>query len=196
MRDAIDAALAADDFRWAIEMASWLVRYECNARGRADAGCARRPPSLGTALRGVAYATTSANVRNWSLTRALELDGSSNLERFRTHRFQKRELARRPAVESVGLLRVLLLPERAGDMEQTLRVMFTDGGDVSLTIRHGVAVPGNRRDASMTLSVASDHWFDLMAGKLSLSQALAEGLAEVSDAADVQSFLRCFDLEH
>ena len=26
-------------------------------------------------------------------------------------------------------------------MEQTLRVMFTDGGDVSLTIRHGVAVP-------------------------------------------------------
>ena len=47
----------------------------------------------------------------------------------------------------------------------------------------------------MTLSVASDHWFDLMAGKLSLSQALAEGLAEASDAADVQSFLRCFDLE-
>jgi alkyl sulfatase BDS1-like metallo-beta-lactamase superfamily hydrolase len=143
----------------------------------------------------VAYATTSANVRNWSLTRALELDGSSNLERFRTHRFQKRELARRPAVESVGLLRVLLLPERAGDMEQTLRVIFTDGGDVSLTIRHGVAVPGHCQDATPTLSVASDHWFDMMAGKLSLSQALADGIAVSSDAADVQSFLRCFDLE-
>jgi alkyl sulfatase BDS1-like metallo-beta-lactamase superfamily hydrolase len=195
VRAAIDAALAADDFRWAIELASWLVRSERNARGRADAGSPEDRQRLAAALRGVAYATTSANVRNWSLTRALELDGSSNLERFRTHRFQKRELARRPAVESVGLLRVLLLPERAGDMEQTLRVIFTDGGDVSLTIRHGVAVPGHCQDATPTLSVASDHWFDMMAGKLSLSQALADGIAVSSDAADVQSFLRCFDLE-
>ena len=195
VRAAIDAALAADDYRWAIEMASWLVRSERNARGRADAGAPEDRQRLATALRGVAYATTSANVRNWSLTRALELDGSSNLERFRIHRFQKRELARRPAVESVGLLRVLLLPERAGDMEQTLRVIFTDGGDVSLTIRHGVAVPGNRQDAAVTLSLASDHWFDMMAGKLSLNQALADGVAETSNDADVQSFLRCFDLE-
>ena len=170
VREAVDAALAADDFRWAIELASWLVRYECNARGRADAGAPEDRQRLASALQGVAYATTSANVRNWSLTRALELDGSSNLERFRTHRFQKRDLARRPAVESVGLLRVLLLPERAGDMERTLRVMFTDGGDVSLTIRHGVVVPGNCQTRSLTLSVASDHWFDLLAGKLSLAK--------------------------
>ena len=107
VREAVDAALAADDFRWAIEMASWLVRCERNAGGRADAGAPEDRQRLATALRGVAYATTSANVRNWSLTRALELDGSSNLERFRTHRFQKRDLARRPAVESVGLLRAI-----------------------------------------------------------------------------------------
>ena len=195
VRDAIDAALAADDFRWAIEMASWLVRCERNARGRADAGAPEDRMRLATALRGVAYTTTSANVRNWSLTRALELDGSSNLERFRTHRFQKRELSRRPAVESVALLRVLLLPERAGEMERTLRVIFTDGGDVSLTIRHGVVVPGNSTDGSLTLSVASDHWFDMLAGKLSLDQALTDGLAEASNTADVQSFLRCFDIE-
>ena len=32
-------------------------------------------------------------------------------------------------------------------MERTLRVIFTDGGDVSLTIRHGVVVPGNAQMA-------------------------------------------------
>jgi putative sterol carrier protein len=58
-----------------------------------------------------------------------------------------------------------------------------------------VDVPGNRQDAAVTLSLASDHWFDMMAGKLSLNQALADGVAETSNDADVQSFLRCFDLE-
>ena len=114
---------------------------------------------LATALRGVAYTTTSANVRNWSLTRALELDGSSNLERFRTHRFQKRELfvARRwnqwfaEGFAAAGARR------RDGT---TLRVIFTDGGDVSLTIAT-VWCAGQQPDG-LTLSVASDHWFDML----------------------------------
>ena len=83
------------DFRWAIELSSWLVRSNLNTQGIADAGEPEDRKRLATALRGVAYSTSAANIRNWCITRALELDESLNLSRFRKHRFNKRELARR-----------------------------------------------------------------------------------------------------
>ena len=197
VRHAVDHALTEEDFRWAIELASWLVRSELNEHGRADAGAAEDRLRLATALRGVAYNTTSANVRNWCITRALELDGSSNLQRFRTHRFQKRELARRPAAESLGLLRVLLVPQRAGELHQTLKLSFTDGGIAALTIRHGVAVPEDEDRSPenlLTASISSEQWFDIMGGKLALSQAMTDGALETSDAEELKAFFACFDL--
>ena len=197
VRQAVDQALVEEDYRWAIELASWLVRCELNEDGRADAGEAEDRLRLATALRGAAYNTTSANVRNWCVTRALELDGSSNLQRFRTHRFQKRELARRPATESLGLLRVLLVPERAGERHQTLTLSFTDGGAAALTIRHGVAVPvvGEALpETALTASISSENWFEIMGGKLALSEAMAEGVLETSHAEGLKAFFACFDL--
>jgi alkyl sulfatase BDS1-like metallo-beta-lactamase superfamily hydrolase len=197
VRQAVDQALVEEDYRWAIELASWLVRCELNEDGRADAGEAEDRLRLATALRGAAYNTTSANVRNWCVTRALELDGSSNLQRFRTHRFQKRELARRPATESLGLLRVLLVPERAGELHQTLTLSFTDGGAAALTIRHGVAVPAVGEalpETALTASISSENWFEIMGGKLALSEAMADGVLEASHAEGLKAFFACFDL--
>ena len=197
VRQAVDQALVEEDYRWAIELASWLVRCELNEDGRADAGEAEDRLRLATALRGAAYNTTSANVRNWCVTRALELDGSSNLQRFRTHRFQKRELARRPATESLGLLRVLLVPERAGERHQTLTLSFTDGGAAALTIRHGVAVPAVGEalpETVLTASISSENWFEIMGGKLALSEAMADGVLETSHAEGLKAFFACFDL--
>ena len=197
VRQAVDQALVEEDYRWAIELASWLVRCELNEDGRADAGEAEDRLRLATALRGAAYNTTSANVRNWCVTRALELDGSSNLQRFRTHRFQKRELARRPATESLGLLRVLLVPERAGERHQTLTLSFTDGGAAALTIRHGVAVPAVCEalpETALTASISSENWFEIMGGKLALSEAMADGVLETSHAEGLKAFFACFDL--
>ncbi|MAA50582.1 MAG: hypothetical protein CMP83_10460 [Gammaproteobacteria bacterium] len=197
VRQAVDQALVEEDYRWAIELASWLVRCELNEDGRADAGEAEDRLRLATALRGAAYNTTSANVRNWCVTRALELDGSSNLQRFRTHRFQKRELARRPATESLGLLRVLLVPERAGELYQTLTLSFTDGGAAALTIRHGVAVPAVGEalpETALTASISSENWFEIMGGKLALSEAMADGVLETSHAEGLKAFFACFDL--
>lgn len=195
VREAVDAALDSADYRWAIELASWLVRSDLNAQGRADAGAPEDRQRLSSALRGVAYSTTSANLRNWCLTRALELDGSNSLERFRGHRFHKRELARRPATESVRLLKVLLRPELAGELEQTLAICFTEGGVTGLTIRHGVAVPGDGQAADLSLTVSSEHWFDILAGKLKLSQALSDGAIQTADPDGTKAFFGCFDLE-
>ena len=106
-------------------------------------------------------------------------------------------MAKRPAAESLGLLRVLLVPQRAGELHQTLRLSFTDGGVAALTIRHGVAVPEDEdrlpKDP-LTASISSEHWFEIMGGKLALSQAMSDGVLETSDAAGLQAFFACFDL--
>lgn len=195
VRRAVDEALQGDDYRWAIELASWLVRSEVNGQGRADAGDQEDRIRLAQGLRGVAYSTTAANIRNWCLTRALELDGSTNLDRFRIHRFQKRELARRPAAESLGLLRVLLVPERAGDLEQQIKVTFSDGGQAGLAIRHGVAVPTDGDNSELSITVSSDHWFSILGGKLNLSEAMTDGSVFASDVDQVAGFFACFDLD-
>jgi alkyl sulfatase BDS1-like metallo-beta-lactamase superfamily hydrolase len=90
VRAALDEALAKEDFRWALELGSWLVRKDPGPDGRCDGGAQEDRNRLAQALRGVAYATPSANVRNWCLTRALELEGSLDLSRFRRHRFSPR----------------------------------------------------------------------------------------------------------
>jgi putative sterol carrier protein len=92
---------------------------------------------------------------------------------------------------------VLLVPQRAGELHQTLRLSFTDGDVASLTIRHGVAVPEDEdrlpKDP-LTASISSEHWFDIMGGKLALSQAMSDGVLETSDAEGLKAFFACFDL--
>ena len=85
VRRQADAALADDDLRWALELASWLVRV--------DPDHAEDRRRLASALRTIAQRTTAANIRNWCLTRALELDGQLDVSRFRRHRFSGGQVA-------------------------------------------------------------------------------------------------------
>ncbi len=144
MRAALDEALATEDFRWALELGSWLVRKDPGPEGRCDGGAQADRNRLAQALRGVAYATTSANVRNWSLTRALELEGALDLSRFRRHRFSVGAVAADP-VAALSLLRVQLDPARLTE-EGTLVFDFGSAGQGSLTLRRGIAVPGTERE--------------------------------------------------
>ena len=89
------------------------------------------------------------------------------------------------------------MPERAVGLYQTLKLSFTEGGVAALTIRHGVAVPedeGRSPENSLTASISSEHWFDIMGGKLALSQALTDGALETSDVEGINAFFACFDL--
>ena len=55
---------------------------------------------------------------------------SLNLSRFRKHRFNKRELSRRSPIDSLKLLRVLLVPEKAENYTQTLELNFSDNENI------------------------------------------------------------------
>ena len=194
VRAALDEALATEDFRWALELGSWLVRKDPGPEGRCDGGAQEDRNRLAQALRGVAYATTSANVRNWSLTRALELEGTLDLSRFRRHRFSVAAVAADP-LGALSLLRVQLDPARLTE-EGTLVFDFGAGGRGSLTLRRGIAVPGTEQEVegAVRLTLAPELWGALLAGKQTLVEALAAGAIVASDGDRAQRMLSAFEL--
>lgn len=172
VRAETDTALAEGDLRWAIELASWLVRLS-------EATEADRH-RLAAGLRGVAQRTTSANVRNWALTRARELEGLLDLSRHRGLSFGVRAaLALEPA-DLVASLRVGLDPEMAAGIDAHLAFTVTDHGTHGLHVRRCVAVPTDGGGAAATLRVDRQTLAELVAGRLSLSDGEAAGRAEVS----------------
>jgi alkyl sulfatase BDS1-like metallo-beta-lactamase superfamily hydrolase len=194
VRAQVDTALADQEYRWALELSSWLVRRDTNGAGRADAGDQEDRNRLAEALRGIGQTTTSANLRNWCLTRALELNGDISLERFRTHRFRTVDVSSRPAAESLSTLRVLLVPERASGMNQSLMARFDDGSEAALHIRNCVAVPMTDPAPGLKMNANADAWAKVLGGKMTLQNALADGLISTDTPAEVLAFFACFDL--
>ena len=194
VRTIIDDALQKDDFRWAIELSSWLVRSELNDQGIADAGEPEDRKRLAAALRGIAYSTSAANIRNWCITRALELDQSLNLSRFRSHRFNKRELERRKASNSLKLLRVLLVPEIASEIDMNIKISFDDGETVTYSIRNSIALINKLKDPDFSISLSKNSWFDVLCDKKTLSELMLEKTTVTNHEKEIKKFFACFDL--
>jgi alkyl sulfatase BDS1-like metallo-beta-lactamase superfamily hydrolase len=197
------AAVAANDLRWALELATWLVRSERNSAGRADGGSPEDREQLAAVLRTIGQRSTAMNIRNWCLTRALELEGKIELERLRTHQFRAAEVATRPEA-AVRTLRVLLDPHLAEDFDQEIRFEFTGGpassgvpaSTAGLRIRKGVAVPTDGADADVVLRLTPPIWGKILSGKAHVCDCVASGEVEVREGSlDVAlALLGCFDL--
>jgi alkyl sulfatase BDS1-like metallo-beta-lactamase superfamily hydrolase len=187
-RQAIDEG----DLRWALELGSWLVRAEPNASAGSCEAVDRA--LLAEALRCTARRTTGANVRNWCLTRALELEDRISLRPLRRHRFRSSDVLAQPACAFVPVLRVLLVPERAADIDDELAWCFDDGSTIGLAVRHSVAVLSDGKQASLRLHLSHRTWALMLSAKLTLTQALAEGGARIDGSPSrVRRLLACFD---
>ncbi len=194
VRSQARAALADEDLRWAIELATWLVRCEPDSDGRADGGTPEDRALLASGLRTVAQRTTSANLRNHCLTRARELDGDLDLSRFRTHRFSRGEVLANPAELYVHTLRVLLDPTRADGIDDHLRFEFADGTTTGLRFRRCVAVPTDGAGAEVAIALDIEAWADLLSNRTTLGEAIEAGRVTVTgDRARVVAILGCFD---
>lgn len=186
-------ALADDDLRWALELATWLVRSD-DGDGRADGGDPSERALLAEVLRTVAHRTTSANVRNWCLTRARELDGHLDLSRFRAVRYSRAAVLSAPEAHVHGL-RVVLDPDRAVGVDVHLAWCFTDGPTAGLHVRHHVAVPTDGRGADHRIRLSVATWADVQSGRTTMSEVVDSGAAEIDGDADVvRRVLECFDL--
>jgi len=187
VRKQVDEALTNDDARWALELGSWLVRSD----GAEDADRAL----LARALRMVAQRTSAANIRNWCLTRARVLDGTANVARLKNVHLRKPTLLSAGYEKAVHILRVLLVPERAKNVDMKLKFVL-DGNTAGLHIRNFVAVPYSGVDAQATITGTLDTWTNVLSGSTTLAAVISDGLLSITGDSDgAVSALRCFDVK-
>ncbi len=189
MQGAFDEALAAQDYRWALELGQLLVSDPAAQDAQADKA------RLAAGLRQVAFCSPAANIRNWCLTRALDLEDNLDLSRFRIHRFREQEVLSGQGARWVPILRVLLDADAATDVYGSIGFTFDDGSSAGLLIRHSVAVPVAIQACDLQITLAVSTWAKLLAGKTSLSSVLAEhGNLSVDQTTQIQALLALFDL--
>ena len=186
VRTQIEAATAADDVRWAIDMATWLVRVADDESGAADR------QRLADLLRTIAQRTTAANIRNWCLTRARHLDGTMSTDRFHAHRFDRAAVRQGNPGDALSTLRVMLDPLRCTDRTMHVAVELPDAR-AGLHVRRGVAVLTDGSGADATVTMDRDTWAEIVTGKISIADAFASGAASSATAGDITTFFSWFE---
>jgi alkyl sulfatase BDS1-like metallo-beta-lactamase superfamily hydrolase len=191
VRAKAEQAIAHDDLRWAIELASWLERTADDG----DEGHADRC-LLAAGLRTVAQRTSAANIRSWCLTRALSLEGAIDTSRTRLHRHHPLKVATDP-VGSTHTLRVQLVPERAEGLDIVLGFDFGEHGTTALHLRNCVAVPLHADPAAgATVRCGAQAWAEVLGGRTTLAHAIAAGTVAIDgDRATALSALAAFDVD-
>jgi alkyl sulfatase BDS1-like metallo-beta-lactamase superfamily hydrolase len=167
----VEAALAADDVRWALELATWVAR--ANEATQEDHNL------LSKCLRVVAERTPAANIRNWAITRARHLDRQMPLDRFMVHNFNPKFIADAPATGIIHTFRVLIDPTKIEGINH--HVAFTVGEETAgLHVRNGVAVPTNGWGAQSLVTIPRAVFISLVSGKTMWSASVASGDIKVS----------------
>ena len=98
-------------------------------------------------------------------------------------------------MDSLKLLRVLVIPENADGYAQTLQFNFSDDERIFYSIRNSVAVVDKNLETSLFINLSSDTWYDLLSMKKTLSEAEEDALVEMNNSEEVRKFFSCFDLE-
>ena len=182
-------AINTNDLRWACELSSWLV----------NSTEAQEPDKLllATTLRLIAQRTSAANIRNWCLARARHLDGTFDLTRFNRHRLSRKQILSSAPENSIKILRVLLIPERAQGIDTHICFNFTNHHRTGLHIRNCIACPTDGENAEINIDCKLDTWADILAGELSLSAAVNEKLFVINgDKLKLFDALRVFDIQN
>jgi len=187
VRRMIDQARIDNDLRWALELANWLAaRFEAGSDDR---------QLLADVLRDIARRTTAANIRNWCLTKARDLDGSSDLSRLREHRFRAAQLASLTPREALNLIRVTLDPELAAGIDHHIGFRFSDAPPAGLHLRNSVSVATDGVGATSTVVMPYSELVKLVAGQSSFSEALSAGRAAIEgDVPAVRQALASFEI--
>lgn len=187
--DLATAALAADEFSWAARLTTWLVDADH------DDGQAKQLKA--NALRGIARVTTAANTRSMALTEALTLEGVVDPLAATPWRPSRQRVLDAPPERFVKALRVRLDPAKAAGVRDALNVRFPEEGVCcGLEVEDGVArfLPHGHSDPGVTLSLSRGAWGDILAGRASIADAVAQGEIVVDpDITRAQRFFSYFD---
>lgn len=174
-----------NDLRWAISLAARLAnRPQVTQVDR---------QLLADALRIAAQRTTSSNLRNWCLTRALDLEGHIDGARLNTHRFSRRQVERWPIRTAVSILRVLVDPAALTGIDLRLTVEL-DGERTGIHFRNHVACPTDGEDGDAVLSGTRAIWDQILTGSMDLQSAMSSGDVSLDgDTAAATEALKAID---
>ena len=189
VRRIVTESIEADDLRWALELATWLSRSEGSTDD--DRGL------LAKVLREIGYRSSAANIRNWCLTAARDIDGTNSLDRLRKHRIREAAVNAGPTAESLDQLRVTLDPVRALGIDHHIGLQIADDpAPVGLHIRNCVAVVTDAQGATDHVRTDRATWASILAGRVHFDDAIVTGsLVIEGDASRVGASLSVFDLD-
>jgi len=184
VREMAGAALA-DDLRWALELSGILV-------AAADSDEPDRL-LLSAALRLVGQRTTSANIRNWCITRALDLEGALDMSPYKVHRVFPIQIMQWPIETAIGVLKVFVDPETTDGIDAHV-AWNLDGEIAGLHFRNAIACETNGDGASATYVGSREDWGWVISGQGTIDQAVNDGrFSVIGDAAKARNALRCLD---
>ena len=178
-------AALADDLRWALELSGILVAV-------ADSDEADRA-LLSASLRLVAQRTPSANIRNWCITRALDLEGALDMSPYKVHRVFPIQIMQWPIETAIGVLRVFVDPDSTDGID-THVAWSLDGEIAGLHFRNAIACETNGVGADATYVGSREAWGWVISGQGTIDEAIEAGkFSVVGNAEQARSALRCLD---
>ena len=122
-------------------------------------------------------------MRNWCITKALDVEGSIDMSRHRTHRLGRRQIAGWDLATSAGVLRVMIEPEKMEGTDCHIAIEV-EGERCGLHFRNHILCPTSGTDAPHTLSCTRATWDGLLTGSVTLSEALNTGSVTINGDTD------------
>ena len=181
-----EEAVKNNDLRWALELSSWLV-----AQSTATSSDRQR---LAGVLREIGYRSAAANIRNWCLTTARDLDGTDDLSRFCSHRLREAQVLAMSPKESLNLLRVMLDPLLAEGIDCHIGFDLSPTESHGLHVRRCVAVVTDGTIATNRIQTSFQTWASILAGSIALSDSIATGSTLVSgNSSEVLEAMAVFE---
>lgn len=172
-RDAVikqaQEALDAEDYRWAADIVTWVVR--ANLEDKEARGLKAQ------ALRGWAYQQKNSTWRNWGLCQALELEGKLGEQRG-SAMFTPGQARNYPTGGLLEVMTVRLIAEEAFDTHLTLGFVASDTEEnCGLEIRRGVCQfhPSLPESRDATLSFPREFLSNWAGGGMSFDEGIESG---------------------
>jgi len=183
-RDALDA----EQYAWAAELATHLVRL--------DPGSTEAKQIKADALRALGRRQVNSNARNYYLTQALELEGKIEIRDETKPENALSFVSTVPIGRFVAAMPANLIYEKSADKEILVGFRFPDVDEgYGIQIRRGVAefIPSFPENPELTITADSMAWRELVLGLRSPVQVFASGDVKFDGSAlDLVGFLRLF----
>lgn len=183
------AAYDEGDYQWAAELASWPIQADWEDQD------ARQIKA--DALRAYGYAQKNATWRNWSLTAAMELEGTLTISAQGLPIGAPEQVKNYPAKGIVELMTVMLDPVKSKNVRQTIGFKTNDTDEAcALEIRQGVCEFHSDIPASAEATVSFNRAFltQWVFGQVGFESGIEEGQVSIDgDSEAVIGFLGLFD---